>query len=149
MEREAGLIGATSDPFTRTRRIAAGDPVREEIDRLNASVSSPERREGESDEEYLERSQVTGTTVKNALSALLASPQYQLLRQVDPTRLRAAAAGLDINLENVSDEQIADRIQRYVLERAASSVSSAVSRNIYPNVTGGAAGTLLRQLEVR
>lgn len=146
VEREAGLIGATSDPFTTQRRLAEGDPVRQEVDRLNLSISPVQKREEESDEEFTRRSQVTGQAVNTALNAVIGSPNYQQLRNLRGENLRRVAELANIDLGTATDEQLVDRLQRYLLEQVVQRVKTEVSGELFERELGGQAGSLLRSL---
>lgn len=146
VERGETVLSGISDPFTSKPRLADRDPVRAEMERINTSVPRLNQEEGESDEDFVRRSQITGQTTQRALQALIANPAYQDIANIDTGALRQIATQFGVDLENVSDEQIAQRVQRFIFETVSGQVRGAVKRGLFPTPTGGQAGALLREL---
>jgi hypothetical protein len=152
MMRESGLIGSLANPLT-PRKSGVGDPVREEIDRLNISIPRLEPREGESGKEFEDRSRVYGVLVNEVLDKAVSSQAMNDLKDMEIAELRNFAeqigrAGFTEvpDLSGLSDDKIRDRLLRYVYEEMIQKVRSELSGYFPAKTAPGAAGSLLRSL---
>lgn len=148
-ESTAGRVfRSTSDPFRITPDVTEEDPVLREIDRINIALPRLNRRRGETDEAFEQRSIMSGRATKAVLDAVFRSPQYQAISALPTEGIRAVAGALGFEVGQLSDEELAARVQRYIAETAASRARSAVSGAI-PDPMGGSIGGFMRSLERR
>lgn len=65
------------DPFLSQRPRGETSPLLKELTRTGATVGKPDKREGETEEEYRQRLPVYGQETKDVLQRLFSNPRYQ------------------------------------------------------------------------
>lgn len=152
MMRESGLIGSLANPLT-PRKSGVGDPVREEIDRLNISIPRLSPRKGESGEDFEQRSRVYGDVINTVLQAAVSSPIIKNIQNIDTASLKKIPEVLAKNgftnlpdLSNVPDDKIRDRVLRYVYESIVQEARSRLSDEFPTRNVPGQVGAFYRSL---
>lgn len=120
LEHEGGIVGSLFDPlYSRTAK--TDDPVRGEIDRVNAGLTARRPRSGESPDQFRERLRIEGRVLRGELSKLIGSRAYQSV----PQQVRQELGPADPRIE-----ELTTAIQRAMLEETIAQTRSQLTREL-------------------
>lgn len=132
IQRPGGLVQALLSPVGVSPARTAADPLLREIERTGAIPTPLRQRKGESDEGFAQRQQQIGQFVRSVLERTVESPRYVGIPKRDPMRLRQELARVRIDTNDLSDDEVVTRYQRYVLDRAIEQAKTRMGRR-FPN----------------
>lgn len=132
LQRPGGLVQSLLSPVGVSPVRTATDPILREIERTGAIPTPLKQRKGESDEGFAQRQQQVGQFVRSTLERAVESPRYVGIAKRDPLRLRQELARVRIDTNDLSDDEVVTRYQRYVLDRAIEQAKERMGRR-FPN----------------
>lgn len=132
LQRPGGLVQSLLSPVGISPVRTATDPLLREIERTGAIPTPLKQRKGESDEGFAQRQQQVGQFVRSTLERAVESPRYAGIAKRDPLRLRQELARVRIDTNDLSDDEVVTRYQRYVLDRAIEQAKTRMGRR-FPN----------------
>lgn len=126
-QRDLGPIGSIFSPVA-VRKSLTTDPIRAELERTNAAVTPVKRRKDETPAVFENRKRFTGEAINRVVGAVIRSPNYQRIGNMDASTARQALEEAGIQTENISDERIRSRLQGALIERVMDRAKSAIYR---------------------
>lgn len=120
MEHEGGITGNLFDPFYSSTA-KTDDPVRAEIDRLDAGLTQRRSRPNETPDQFRRRLQIEGRILHGELENLIGSGQYRAV----PLQVRDELGQGDPRVQ-----QLSDAIQQAMIEEVISQTRGQLTREL-------------------